>query len=88
MRLISWTWSGPAHRAVRGARVERPGLPDLQHADPDLQRAAAEAVQAGIESVDEQVEKLRTRRHKLGKGKDAVVQTSVLPGPMPRSRWW
>jgi penicillin-binding protein 1B len=49
--------------------------------DPDLQRAAAEAVQIGIKKVDEQIEKLRTRRVKVGKGKDAKVETTVRPGP-------
>jgi penicillin-binding protein 1B len=53
--------------------------------DPDLQRCAAEAVQEGIKNVDEQVQKLRTRRHKLGSGKNAVTETTVLPGPMPQA---
>jgi penicillin-binding protein 1B len=52
--------------------------------DPDLQRAAAEAVQEGIKNVDAQVQKLRTRRQKLGKGKNAITQTTVLPGPLPQ----
>jgi penicillin-binding protein 1B len=49
--------------------------------DPDLQRAAAEAVQIGIKNVDEQVEKMRTRRVKVGKGKEAKTETTVRPGP-------
>src|SRR4051812_30061167 len=49
--------------------------------DPDLQRAAAEAVQIGIKSVDTQIEKLRTRKVKVGKGKDAKTETTVRPGP-------
>ncbi len=49
--------------------------------DPDLQRAAAEAVQVGIKKVDEQIEKLRTRKVKVGKGKDAKTETTVRPGP-------
>ncbi len=52
--------------------------------DPDLQRAAADAVQTGIKLVDEQVQRLRTRKRKLGKGKNAEVETTVLPGPMPQ----
>jgi penicillin-binding protein 1B len=49
--------------------------------DPELQRAAAEAVQIGLKSIDEQVAKLRTRRVKIGKGKEAKYETKVLPGP-------
>ena len=49
--------------------------------DPDLQRAAADAVQSGMKVVDAQVEKLRTRRKKIGKGKQAKIETTVLPGP-------
>ena len=49
--------------------------------DPDLQQAAAEAVQEGMKLVDSQVEKLRTRRKKIGTGKNAKVETTVLPGP-------
>jgi penicillin-binding protein 1B len=49
--------------------------------DPDLQRAAAEAVQIGIKQVDDQVEKMRTRKVKVGKGKDAKTETTVRPGP-------
>lgn len=52
--------------------------------DPDLQRAAAEAVAEGIKLVDEQVAKQRTRRVKLGKGKDATVQTTSTTGPVPQ----
>jgi penicillin-binding protein 1B len=49
--------------------------------DPDLQRAAAEAVQIGIRGVDQQIEKLRTKKVKVGKGKDAKMETTVRPGP-------
>lgn len=49
--------------------------------DPELQRAAAEAVQIGLKRIDEQVAKLRTRRVKVGKGKQAKYETKVLPGP-------
>lgn len=49
--------------------------------DPDLQRAAAEAVEVGIKKIDEQVQKLRTRKVKVGKGKNARMETKVLPGP-------
>ena len=49
--------------------------------DPDLQRAAAEAVQAGMKLVDEQVTKLRTKRMKVGKGKEAKTETKVQQGP-------
>jgi penicillin-binding protein 1B len=52
--------------------------------DPDLQRAAAEAVQEGIKNVDAQVQALRTRRQKIGTGKNAVVQTTVAEGPLPQ----
>ncbi|MFB3917288.1 MAG: penicillin-binding protein 1A [Terriglobales bacterium] len=49
--------------------------------DPDLQRAAADAVQEGMKLVDAQVERLRTRKKKIGKGKQAKIETTVLPGP-------
>ncbi len=49
--------------------------------DPELQRMAAEAVQVGIKSVDDQVNKLRTRKTKIGTGKNAKYETTVLPGP-------
>ena len=49
--------------------------------DPDLQRAAAEAVQAGIVKVDEQITKLRTKKVKTGKGKEAKTETVVRQGP-------
>jgi penicillin-binding protein 1B len=52
--------------------------------DPDLQRAAAEAVQEGIKLVDAQVTKLRTRKRKVGTGKNAKTETTVEPGPMPQ----
>ena len=45
--------------------------------DPELQHAAAEAVAEGIKLVDEQVAKQRTRRKKVGKGKDATIEKSV-----------
>ncbi|MGZ4789751.1 MAG: penicillin-binding transpeptidase domain-containing protein, partial [Terriglobales bacterium] len=49
--------------------------------DPDLQRAAAEAVQVGIRNVDEQIEKMRTRKKKVGTGKNAKTESEVRPGP-------
>ncbi len=49
--------------------------------DPNLQRAAAEAVQSGLKGIDEQVTKLRTKRVKVGTGKNAKYETKVLPGP-------
>jgi penicillin-binding protein 1B len=49
--------------------------------DPELQRAAAEAVQGGMKLVDEQVNRMRTRKKKIGAGKDAKVETEILPGP-------
>jgi penicillin-binding protein 1B len=52
--------------------------------DLDLQRAAAEAVQDGLKVVDEEVQKLRTRRRKVGAGKDAEVETTVASGPAPQ----
>jgi penicillin-binding protein 1B len=52
--------------------------------DPDLQKAAAEAVQEGIKKVDAQVEKLRTRRIKVGEGKNAKTEVKTVPGPMPQ----
>ena len=52
--------------------------------DPDLQRDAAEAVDIGMKIVDAQVEKLRTRKTKIGKGKDAKTETKILPGPTPQ----
>lgn len=52
--------------------------------DPDLQKAAAEAVQQGIKLVDAQAEKLRTRRIKVGTGKNAKTEVKIAPGPMPQ----
>ncbi|HEX9119375.1 MAG TPA: PBP1A family penicillin-binding protein [Terriglobales bacterium] len=52
--------------------------------DPDLQKAAAEAVQQGIKLVDAQVEKLRTRRIKVGSGKNAKTEVKIVPGPIPQ----
>jgi penicillin-binding protein 1B len=52
--------------------------------DPDLQRAAAESVEQGIKLVDAQVQKMRTQRKKVGSGKDAKVETTVRPGPIPQ----
>ena len=52
--------------------------------DPDLQRAAAEAVSEGIKLVDDQVAKQRTRRVKVGTGRDAKVEQTTLPGPIPQ----
>jgi penicillin-binding protein 1B len=52
--------------------------------DSDLQKAAAEAVQQGIKLVDAQAEKLRTRRIKVGTGKNAKTEVKVTPGPMPQ----
>ncbi len=52
--------------------------------DPDLQHAAAEAVQVGMKIVDEQVTKQRTRKKKIGTGKNAKTETEVIPGPTPQ----
>jgi penicillin-binding protein 1B len=52
--------------------------------DSDLQKAAAEAVDQGIHIVDQQVLKLRTRKTKIGKGKDAKTETKIIQGPMPQ----
>ncbi len=52
--------------------------------DPDLQHAAAEAVAEGIKLVDQQVAKKRTRRVKTGTGKNATVQETIAPGPIPQ----
>jgi penicillin-binding protein 1B len=52
--------------------------------DPDLQHAAAEAVAEGMKLVDEQVARQRTRRTKVGAGKDAKVETTQLSGPVPQ----
>ena len=52
--------------------------------DPDLQRAAAEAVSEGIKLVDDQVAKQRTRRVKVGTGRDAKVEQTTVPGPIPQ----
>lgn len=49
--------------------------------DPELQRAAANAVEDGMKLVDEQVNKLRTRKKKIGTGKNAKVETTIAPGP-------
>src|SRR6201998_1524852 len=42
--------------------------------DPDLQKAAAQAVESGVKLVDEQVKKLRTKRVKVGKKYETMVQ--------------
>jgi penicillin-binding protein 1B len=52
--------------------------------DPDLQHAAAEAVSEGIKLVDDQVAKQRTRRVKVGTGKDAKVEQTTATGPIPQ----
>ena len=52
--------------------------------DPDLQRAAAEAVSEGIKLVDSQVAKQRTRRVKIGTGKDAKIEETKIAGPVPQ----
>ena len=52
--------------------------------DPDLQRAASEAVDEGMKLVDAQVLKMRTRKTKVGTGKDAKIETTVANGPMPQ----
>jgi penicillin-binding protein 1B len=52
--------------------------------DPDLQHAAAEAVAEGIKLVDEQVARQRTRRVRTGQGKNATVQETTVPGPVPQ----
>jgi penicillin-binding protein 1B len=52
--------------------------------DPQLQHAAAEAVQIGLKSIDEQVLKQRTKKKKIGKGKNAKVETEVVQGPTPQ----
>lgn len=52
--------------------------------DPDLQHAAAESVAEGIKLVDDQVAKQRTRRVKVGTGKNAQVQESKVDGPVPQ----
>jgi penicillin-binding protein 1B len=52
--------------------------------DPQLQHAAAEAVAEGIKLVDDQVAKQRTRRTKVGKGRDAKVEVSTVAGPTPQ----
>jgi len=49
--------------------------------DMDLQKAAAEAVESGIKEVDKQVNALRTKKVKVGKGKNAKYEKQVLPGP-------
>jgi penicillin-binding protein 1B len=52
--------------------------------DPDLQRAASEAVDEGMKLVDEQVTKMRTKKAKVGTGKNAKTETTVANGPMPQ----
>ncbi len=49
--------------------------------DVGLQKAGAEAVQDGIKKVDAQVERLRTRRIRIGKGRNAKTELKVTPGP-------
>jgi penicillin-binding protein 1B len=49
--------------------------------DPDLQRIAAECVAEGMKSVDKQVNALRSKRVRVGKGKNAKWETTIAPGP-------
>ena len=64
-----------------GAELYRSGYRIYTTLDPDLQRIAAEAVQIGLKKVDEQIEKLRTRRVRVGTGRNAKVETTVREGP-------
>jgi penicillin-binding protein 1B len=50
--------------------------------DPDLQRAAAEAVQVGLKRIDEQITRMRTRRVRVGQGRNARTEVQVAEGPM------
>jgi penicillin-binding protein 1B len=52
--------------------------------DPDLQQAAADAVEEGMKLVDEQIARLRTRRVRVGTGKDAKWENQMQPGPTPQ----
>jgi len=49
--------------------------------DPDLQRAAAEAVSAGAIQIDALLTKLRTKKTRTGKGKQAKTEIAIAPGP-------
>ncbi len=50
----------------------------------DLQRAAAEAIEIGMKEVDALVTKQRTKRVRVGKGKAAKYETTIIPGPKPQ----
>jgi len=51
---------------------------------PELQKFAADAIEIGMKQVDALVTKQRTKRIKVGKGKNAKYETKVLEGPKPQ----
>jgi penicillin-binding protein 1B len=65
-------------------QLNEDGLRIYTTIDPQLQTAAAEAIDIGIKEVDELVAKMRTRKVRTGKGKNAKVETKVAEGPMPQ----
>jgi penicillin-binding protein 1B len=65
-------------------QLNEDGLRIYTTIDPELQAAAAEAVDIGIKEVDDLVLKTRTHKVRIGKGKNAKVETKVDEGPMPQ----
>jgi penicillin-binding protein 1B len=62
-------------------QLNRNGMRIYTSLEPALQRAAAEAVQAGTKQIDELIRRQRTRKVKIGEGKNARTEIQVLPGP-------
>src|SRR5262249_1121555 len=62
-------------------QLDQDGMRIYTTIDPALQKAAAEAVRAGMSQVDELIRRQRTRKAKVGEGRDAHMETQTLPGP-------
>ncbi len=62
-------------------QLNRNGMRIYTSLEPALQRAAAEAVQVGTKQIDELIRRQRTRKVKIGEGKNARTEIRVLPGP-------
>ena len=84
MLVLRGPGEGPALNQFSDSDLNQAALRVYTTIDPDLQRAASEAVEEGMKLVDAQVIKLRTKKTKVGTGKDAKVETTVQNGPMPQ----
>src|SRR5947209_438198 len=52
--------------------------------DTQLQRAATEAIEAGMKQVDDAIRRRRTKKVRVGQGRNARIETQVAEGPMPQ----